>query len=141
APRRGSWVGSGRCAEPAREDPLRNAGGPVVRCAGFRWTGARDIARPDGRAARPLRHCRDRNGCQGRALARCLGDLASAERRAVALGARRAARGRRRGPRGVSASRLLLVTYYYPPQPGSGSNRWAALAKYLRRIGHDVAVL
>jgi glycosyltransferase involved in cell wall biosynthesis len=36
---------------------------------------------------------------------------------------------------------LLVVTYYYPPQPGSGSNRWAALVKYLRRIGHDVTVL
>lgn len=41
----------------------------------------------------------------------------------------------------MSARRLLVVTYYYPPQPGSGSNRWAALAKYLRRLGHDVTVL
>jgi glycosyltransferase involved in cell wall biosynthesis len=41
----------------------------------------------------------------------------------------------------VSARRLLVVTYYYPPQPGSGSNRWAAMVKYLRRLGHDVTVL
>jgi glycosyltransferase involved in cell wall biosynthesis len=41
----------------------------------------------------------------------------------------------------VSARRLLIVTYYYPPQPGSGSNRWAAMVKYLRRLGHHVTVL
>lgn len=37
--------------------------------------------------------------------------------------------------------RLLVVTYYYPPQPGSGANRWAAMVKYLRRLGHEVTVL
>jgi glycosyltransferase involved in cell wall biosynthesis len=37
--------------------------------------------------------------------------------------------------------RLLIVTYYYPPQPGSGSNRWAAMVKYLRRAGHEVSVV
>ncbi len=36
---------------------------------------------------------------------------------------------------------LLVVTYYYPPQPGSGSNRWAAMVKYLRRFGHRVTVI
>jgi glycosyltransferase involved in cell wall biosynthesis len=41
----------------------------------------------------------------------------------------------------VSARRLLVVTYYYPPQPGSGSNRWAAMVKYLRRLGHEVTVI
>jgi glycosyltransferase involved in cell wall biosynthesis len=41
----------------------------------------------------------------------------------------------------VKPRRLLVVTYYYPPQPGSGANRWAAMAKYLRRLGHDVTVL
>jgi len=41
----------------------------------------------------------------------------------------------------VSARRLLVVTYYYPPQPGSGSNRWAAMVKYLRRLGHEVTVV
>lgn len=33
------------------------------------------------------------------------------------------------------------MTYYYPPQPGSGSNRWLAMVKYLRRIGHEVTVV
>jgi glycosyltransferase involved in cell wall biosynthesis len=41
----------------------------------------------------------------------------------------------------VSRRRLLVVTYYYPPQPGSGSNRWAAMVKYLRRLGHEVTVI
>jgi glycosyltransferase involved in cell wall biosynthesis len=41
----------------------------------------------------------------------------------------------------VSGRRLLVVTYYYPPQPGSGSNRWAAMVKYLRRLGHQVSVV
>ncbi|MGN6372011.1 MAG: glycosyltransferase [Solirubrobacteraceae bacterium] len=37
--------------------------------------------------------------------------------------------------------RLLVATYYYPPQPGSGSNRWAAMVKYLRNLGHHVTVV
>jgi glycosyltransferase involved in cell wall biosynthesis len=37
--------------------------------------------------------------------------------------------------------RLLVVVYPYPPMPSSGSNRWLAMAKYLRRLGHDVTVL
>ena len=37
--------------------------------------------------------------------------------------------------------RLLVLTYYYPPQPGSGSNRWAAMSKYLRRLGYDVRLI
>jgi glycosyltransferase involved in cell wall biosynthesis len=41
----------------------------------------------------------------------------------------------------VKPTRLLAVTYYYPPQPGSGANRWAAMVKYLRRLGHEVTVL
>lgn len=41
----------------------------------------------------------------------------------------------------MSPRRLLVITYYYPPQPGSGSNRWAAMVKYLRRLGHEVVVL
>ena len=41
----------------------------------------------------------------------------------------------------MSARRLLVATYYYPPQPGSGSNRWAAMVKYLRRLGHEVTVI
>jgi glycosyltransferase involved in cell wall biosynthesis len=37
--------------------------------------------------------------------------------------------------------RLLVVVYPYPPVPSVGGNRWAAAAKHLRRIGHDVTVL
>lgn len=41
----------------------------------------------------------------------------------------------------MTPRRLLVVTYYYPPQPGSGSNRWAAMVKYLRRLGCRVTVV
>jgi glycosyltransferase involved in cell wall biosynthesis len=41
----------------------------------------------------------------------------------------------------VKPRRLLVVTYYYPPQPGSGANRWSAMVKYLRRLGHEVTVV
>jgi glycosyltransferase involved in cell wall biosynthesis len=37
--------------------------------------------------------------------------------------------------------RLLVVTYYFPPTPHVGSNRWLAMTKYLRRAGHEVTVL
>jgi glycosyltransferase involved in cell wall biosynthesis len=37
--------------------------------------------------------------------------------------------------------RLLLVAYYYPPQNIIGARRPAALAKWLRRHGHEVTVL
>jgi glycosyltransferase involved in cell wall biosynthesis len=39
------------------------------------------------------------------------------------------------------ARRVLLLTYYWPPAPGSGAFRWAALVKYLRAAGHDVTVM
>lgn len=38
-------------------------------------------------------------------------------------------------------SRLLLVSYFYPPSKDTGAHRPSALAKYLRRSGHDVTVL
>jgi len=41
----------------------------------------------------------------------------------------------------VSARRILLVTYFYPPSRDTGVLRPAAMAKYLRRLGHDVTVL
>jgi glycosyltransferase involved in cell wall biosynthesis len=41
----------------------------------------------------------------------------------------------------VSARRILLVSYFYPPCRDTGAHRPAALAKYLRRAGHDVTVL
>jgi glycosyltransferase involved in cell wall biosynthesis len=39
------------------------------------------------------------------------------------------------------ARRILVVTYPYPPMPSVGGNRWLAMAKYLRRFGHEVSVL
>ena len=41
----------------------------------------------------------------------------------------------------MNRRRILAITYYYPPQPGSGSNRWEAMVKYLRRLGHEVDVI
>ena len=38
-------------------------------------------------------------------------------------------------------SRILLVAYFYPPCTDTGAHRPTALAKYLRRAGHDVTVL
>lgn len=37
--------------------------------------------------------------------------------------------------------RLLVVTYFYPPDTSVGSHRWPAMARYLRRLGHEVTVL
>ena len=37
--------------------------------------------------------------------------------------------------------RILIVTHPYPPVPSVGGNRWLAMAKYLRRDGHEVSVL
>jgi glycosyltransferase involved in cell wall biosynthesis len=39
------------------------------------------------------------------------------------------------------AYRILLVTYFYPPDPSVGSHRWSALSRHLRRMGHDVTVV
>ena len=36
---------------------------------------------------------------------------------------------------------ILLVAYFYPPCPDTGAHRAAAMAKYLRRLGHSVTVL
>jgi glycosyltransferase involved in cell wall biosynthesis len=36
---------------------------------------------------------------------------------------------------------LLLVAYFYPPCPDTGAHRPAAMAKWLRRLGHRVTVL
>jgi glycosyltransferase involved in cell wall biosynthesis len=40
-----------------------------------------------------------------------------------------------------SARRILLVTYFYPPCRDTGILRPAAMAKWLRRAGHDVTVV
>ncbi len=37
--------------------------------------------------------------------------------------------------------RLLVVSYFYPPDDSVGSHRWPAMARYLRRLGHEVTVL
>jgi glycosyltransferase involved in cell wall biosynthesis len=42
---------------------------------------------------------------------------------------------------GTAHRRLLVVSYYHPPFPGSGGNRWHAMARYLRAAGHEVTVL
>lgn len=41
----------------------------------------------------------------------------------------------------MSGRRLLVVSYYFPPDPSVGGNRWAAMVPYLREAGHDVTVL
>ncbi len=41
----------------------------------------------------------------------------------------------------TAGRRILLVAYFYPPCTDTGAHRPAALAKYLRRLGHDVTVL
>src|SRR5829696_123481 len=41
----------------------------------------------------------------------------------------------------MSPRRLLLVTYYYPPDVSVGSHRWPAMARYLRELGHELTVL
>jgi glycosyltransferase involved in cell wall biosynthesis len=37
--------------------------------------------------------------------------------------------------------RILVVSYPYPPMPTVGGNRWLAMSRYLRELGHDVTVL
>ncbi len=37
--------------------------------------------------------------------------------------------------------RLLVVAYFYPPDPSVGSHRWDAFARHLRALGHEVTVL
>lgn len=41
----------------------------------------------------------------------------------------------------MTARRIVVVTYPYPPMPSVGGNRWLAMAKYLRRAGHEVTVV
>src|SRR5947209_9507148 len=37
--------------------------------------------------------------------------------------------------------RLLVITYSYPPLASVGSNRWAAMVRHMRKLGHEVVVI
>ncbi len=41
----------------------------------------------------------------------------------------------------VAGRRILVVTYYYPPSTASGANRWAAMVRHFRKLGHQVWVV
>jgi glycosyltransferase involved in cell wall biosynthesis len=41
----------------------------------------------------------------------------------------------------VPARRLLIFSYYFPPDPSIGGARWAAMSEWLRRAGHEVTVI
>jgi len=40
----------------------------------------------------------------------------------------------------MAARRLLVVTYYHPPDP-TGGHRWAAMGHWLRSLGHEVTTI
>jgi glycosyltransferase involved in cell wall biosynthesis len=37
--------------------------------------------------------------------------------------------------------RLLIITYYFPPESSVGAHRWRAMSRWLQRLGHEVTVL
>ncbi|HEY6638966.1 MAG TPA: glycosyltransferase [Solirubrobacterales bacterium] len=37
--------------------------------------------------------------------------------------------------------RLLIITYYFPPETSVGAHRWRAMSRWLRRLGYEVTVL
>jgi glycosyltransferase involved in cell wall biosynthesis len=41
----------------------------------------------------------------------------------------------------MTARRILVVSYYFPPSTAIGGARWAAMQRHLRRMGHDVTVI
>lgn len=41
----------------------------------------------------------------------------------------------------TEARRLLIIAYTFPPMPTVGANRWDAMARHLRIMGHDVTVV
>jgi glycosyltransferase involved in cell wall biosynthesis len=47
----------------------------------------------------------------------------------------------RKSPRRTRSRSILLVAYFYPPCRDTGAQRPAAMAKWLRRLGHRVTVL
>ncbi len=36
---------------------------------------------------------------------------------------------------------IVVVSYFHPPFPSSGGNRWASMARYLRDAGHRVTII
>ena len=40
-----------------------------------------------------------------------------------------------------TGSRLLIITYYFPPETSVGAHRWRAMSRWLRRLGHEVTIL
>jgi glycosyltransferase involved in cell wall biosynthesis len=42
---------------------------------------------------------------------------------------------------GTEQRRLLVVSYFHPPFPGSGGNRWHSMGRHLRAAGHEVTIL
>ena len=41
----------------------------------------------------------------------------------------------------MTARRILVISYPFPPMPTVGGNRWLAMSKYLRRAGYEVEIL
>lgn len=41
----------------------------------------------------------------------------------------------------MSDRRILIVAYPFPPMPSVGANRWDAMARHLRLLGHEVSVV
>jgi glycosyltransferase involved in cell wall biosynthesis len=41
----------------------------------------------------------------------------------------------------VTSRHLVVVSYFHPPYPSSGGNRWDAMAHYLRSAGHRVTIV
>ncbi len=41
----------------------------------------------------------------------------------------------------MPARRLLVFSYYYPPDPSIGGARWSAMSEWLRRAGYEVTVI
>jgi glycosyltransferase involved in cell wall biosynthesis len=41
----------------------------------------------------------------------------------------------------MPARRLLIFSYYFPPDPSVGGARWAAMSEWLRGAGHEVTVI